>query len=239
MMDSILVISYTLLALSLIIIIIIIALFIFQPRWLFLIITSTFTDVVYFTKTTQKIIALTIDDSPESNTTPKILEVLQHYQARATFFIITDKIKTNESVVSQIVDQGHELGNHLTKDEPSIKYSPQEFEANLLEAHNILAQFTMPHWLRPASGWYNHTMVNIAHKYGYRVALGSIFPLDTHIHSSWFASNHILLNARPGSIIILHDNGQRGERTALTLKRILPELSRRGYRVVTLSELLS
>ncbi|MCC5645239.1 polysaccharide deacetylase family protein [Nostoc sp. CHAB 5824] len=214
-------------------------LFLFQPRWLLSIIASIFPGVIYFAKTTQKIIALTIDDTPDPNTTPKLLEVLRHYQARATFFIISNKVRTNESIVLQIIEQGHELGNHLTKDEPSIKLSSEEFEANLIEAHHILTQFSVPHWLRPASGWYNHTMVKIAQKYGYTVALGSIFPLDTHIHSPWFASNHILLNTRPGSIVILHDDGERGERAALTLERVLPELARRGYRVVTLSELFS
>jgi peptidoglycan-N-acetylglucosamine deacetylase len=236
-MESHFTFSFSLLESSLFGLTIVLALFIFQPRWLISIIALIFPGVIYFAKTTQKIIALTIDDSPDSNTTPKLLEVLRYHQARATFFIISDKVRKNELIISQMVEQGHEIGNHLTKDEPSIKLSPEKFEEKLLEAHNILTQFSITYWLRPASGLYNHMMVKIAQKYGYRVVLGSIFPLDTHIHSSWFASSHILLNARPGSIIILHDNGDRGERTALTLEKILPELTRRGYRVVTLSEL--
>ncbi len=231
--------SFALLVSSLTGLTIILALFLFQPRWLISIIVLIFPGVIYFTKTTQKIIALTIDDSPDPNTTLKLLEVLRHHQARATFFIISNKVRNNELIVSQIVEQGHELGNHLTKDEPSIKLSLEKFEENLLEAHNIITQFSIPHWLRPASGLYNHMMIKIAHKYGYRVALGSIFPLDTLIHSPCFASNYILLNASPGSIIILHDNGKRGENTALTLEKILPVLIRRGYRVVTLTELFS
>lgn len=230
---------YAFLATFLLLIIALIALFLFQPRWVFVIVISIFPGVIYFKRISRKVIALTIDDSPDPNTTLKILDVLRHHQAQATFFIMSDRVKTNEFVVSQMIEQGHELGNHLTEDEPSIKLLPEEFEANLLEAHNILTQFSRPHWLRPASGFYNHRMVEIAHEYGYKVALGSLFPLDTHIHSPWFASNHILLNARPGSIIILHDNGERGERTALTLERVLPELARRGFRVVTLSELFS
>jgi peptidoglycan-N-acetylglucosamine deacetylase len=80
-------------------------------------------------------------------------------------------------------------------------------------------------------------MLEIAYRHGYRVALGSIFPLDTHIHSPWFASKHILFNARPGSMIILHDCGFRGQRTAKTLEIILPALYKKEYSVVTLSEL--
>lgn len=217
----------------------IVALFIFQPQWMFLIVTLMFPGVIYFANTARKVVALTIDDSPDPNTTPKILDVLRQNQAQATFFVISEQVRTNETIIRQIIEQGHELGNHLTTDKPSIKLSPEEFEADLLAAHNTLTQFSIPNWLRPASGLYNRTMIETSHKYKYKVALGSIFPFDTHIHSPWFASSHILLNTRPGSIIILHDNGQRGERTVLTLERALPELSRRGYRVVTLSELFA
>jgi peptidoglycan/xylan/chitin deacetylase (PgdA/CDA1 family) len=209
----------------------------FQPRWILSLIASIVPGAVYFTKTDKPIIALTIDDGPDAVATPKILEILQRYQARATFFVISDRVKGNESVIREIVNQGHELGNHLTEDKPSIQLSPQEFETDLLEAHAILSKFAKPCWLRPGGGWYSTTMVKTARQHGYRVALGSIFPFDTHIPSSWFASTQILCNAHPGSIIILHDSGLWGERTALTLSRVLPKLSQKGYQVVTLSEL--
>jgi peptidoglycan-N-acetylglucosamine deacetylase len=212
-------------------------LFVFQPRWLFIIATTFFPGAIYFFEPTQKVVALTIDDSPDSKTTPMILDTLWQYQAQATFFVLSDKMQENESIIAQMVAQGHELGNHLTKDEPSVKLSLEEFETKLLEAHRKLTLFDTPCWLRPGSGLYSKSMVDIAQKHGYRIVLGSVFPLDTHIHSPCFASNHILLNTRPGSIIILHDNGERGKRTVLTLKRILPELAERGYRVVSLSTL--
>ncbi|CCI27247.1 chitin deacetylase family protein [Microcystis aeruginosa] len=209
----------------------------FQPRWILSLISSIVPGAVYFTKTDKPIIALTIDDGPDAVATPKILEILQQYQARATFFMISDRVKENESVIREVVNQGHELANHLTEDKLSIQLSPEEFETELLEADRIIANFAKPRWLRPGGGWYNTTMVKIARQNGYRVALGSIFPFDTHIPLSWFASTQILCNARPGSIIILHDSGLWGERTALTLSRVLPKLSQKGYQVVTLSEL--
>ncbi|HEY9648733.1 MAG TPA: polysaccharide deacetylase family protein, partial [Chroococcidiopsis sp.] len=146
-----------------------------------------------------------------------------------------------------IVRRGHELGNHLTEDRPSIRLSPEAFEADLVAAERVIAPFipftTSTHadplrWLRPASGWYNATMIRIATKHGYRVALGSIFPFDTHIASVGFCVLHIRLNAAPGSIIVLHDSGAWGDRTALTLEKVLPLLIRRGYQIVSLSELV-
>jgi peptidoglycan/xylan/chitin deacetylase (PgdA/CDA1 family) len=71
----------------------------------------------------------------------------------------------------------------------------------------------------------------------YRCVLGSVYPLDTVIPSSLFATAFISLNVRPGSIVILHDRENRGRRTVTTLKRILPKLQRRGYKIVTLTEL--
>jgi peptidoglycan/xylan/chitin deacetylase (PgdA/CDA1 family) len=146
-------------------------------------------------------------------------------------------VEGNESILAKMVAEKNELGNHLTEDKPSIKLSPQEFEARLLEAHAVISKFTEPLWMRPASGFYNNTMLETSRKHGYRVALGSPFPFDTHIHSSRFAAWYILFNVRPGSIIVLHDCGSIGQRTARTLERILPVLDRRGYSVVTLSEL--
>jgi peptidoglycan/xylan/chitin deacetylase (PgdA/CDA1 family) len=210
-----------------------------QPRWLLSIATVIVPGVVYFAKITKPIIALTIDDGPDAATTPKILEILRQHEARATFFIISSRIKGNELLIQEMVDYGHELGNHLTEDKPSIKLSPQEFEVELLSAHAALSKFANTRWLRPASGWHNAKMVKIARKHGYQVVLGSIFPFDTHITSSSFAEKHILFNVYPGAVVVLHDHGLWGQNTASTLERILPQLYRRGYRVVTLSELFA
>ena len=80
-------------------------------------------------------------------------------------------------------------------------------------------------------------MLAIAQRRHYRAALGSVYPFDPQIPSTWFAARHILWNVKPGAVIILHDHGRRGERTAEVLATVLPELQRRGLRVVTLSEL--
>ena len=215
-----------------------IALLFFQPRWLLSIVSAIAPGVVYFQDTDDRVVALTIDDGPDAIATPKILEVLARHQARATFFLISSRISGNESLVMRTMREGHELGNHLTEDEPSIDLSPADFEANLLEAEAVLSNFATPSWLRPASGWYDKEMIATAEKHNYRVALGSVFPYDTNIPSTQFAARHILTNVRPGDIIVLHDGGDRGDRTASVLEIVLPELQRQGYRIVTLSELL-
>jgi peptidoglycan/xylan/chitin deacetylase (PgdA/CDA1 family) len=81
-------------------------------------------------------------------------------------------------------------------------------------------------------------MLSILQKHDYQCALGSVYPFDPQLGSSWFTTRYVLWKVKPGSIIVLHDFDSRGERTAVALDTILPELTRRGYSVVTLSELV-
>jgi peptidoglycan/xylan/chitin deacetylase (PgdA/CDA1 family) len=107
----------------------------------------------------------------------------------------------------------------------------------LLEADEILSEFAEVDWFRPGSGWYNEQMLAIVDKYGYNIALGSVYPFDPQLGSAWFTANYVLWKIHPGAIIVLHDYGLRGARTAIALERILPELASRGYKVLTLTEL--
>jgi peptidoglycan/xylan/chitin deacetylase (PgdA/CDA1 family) len=212
--------------------------FLFQPDWIVTLLAKLSPEVVYFVPTEEPVVALTIDDGPDPVTTPLVLDVLKKHGARATFFVIGNRIAGNEDVMVRMVEEQHELANHLTTDKPSILLDTPELERQLVASHRVIAQFADLRWFRPGSAWYNARMLSILDKHGYRCALGSVYPFDPQIPSAWFATHYVLQNVRPGSIIVLHDCGARGERTAAVLATILPELHRRGFRVVTLSELL-
>jgi peptidoglycan/xylan/chitin deacetylase (PgdA/CDA1 family) len=207
-----------------------------SPGWFFKLLNRLHPGCLYEVPTESPLVTLTIDDGPDSVSTPRILDQLRQYDARATFFLITDRIPGQVRLVKRVVKEGHELGNHFTRDRPSIWMDGQTFEADLLQAHEALEQWAKPRWARPGSGWYTQEMLEVMRRHGYRCALGSVYPFDVLIPSVSWASSYILRNVRPGAIIILHDGGKRGLRTARTLTRVLPELRRRGYRVVTLSE---
>lgn len=206
-----------------------------QPDWLGRSISDR---VTYSVDTEQPVVALTIDDGPDPGSTPAILDVLAQHQARATFFVITARVGGNEHLLERMVADGHELGNHLTHEEPSIRLGSDGFARELQIADSVLGEFDRIEWLRPGSGWFNQDMLSTAEQQGYRVALGSIYPFDATIPSPWFASEFILWRARPGAVIVLHDHRGRGERTVSTLQRVLPELIHRGYSIVTLSDLV-
>jgi peptidoglycan/xylan/chitin deacetylase (PgdA/CDA1 family) len=195
--------------------------------------------VLYRVATQAKVVALTIDDGPDPATTPELLRLLEAHGAHATFFVITSRIPGNEALLHRMVAEGHELGNHMVRDEPSLKLEPAEFERQLGESHEILSRFQTMRWFRPGSGKYDDRMLATIEARGYRCALGSVYPFDPQIRWSWFSRRFILSNVRPGSVIILHDWTSKGRRTAKTLSVVLPELTKRGFRVVTLSELES
>ncbi len=209
------------------------------PDWLLDTLADQYPGCIYRVPTRERIVALTLDDGPDSVSTPVILAELRKHGARATFFLISERMRGQEPLVRSIVAGGHELGNHFSHQRPSIRLSAHKFEEDLLRAHQVLTWFTQPVWARPASGWYTQAMLQTMKRHGYRCALGSIYPFDAAIPFVSWATHYILRNARPGAIIILHDGGSRGKRTAHVLAAVLPTLQKRGYRVVPLSDLVS
>jgi peptidoglycan/xylan/chitin deacetylase (PgdA/CDA1 family) len=183
------------------------------------------------------LVALTLDDGHDGATTPLILAELRRHGARATFFLIAERVQGREQLVRRLVAEGHEVGNHFTQDRPSIRLSAGQFARDLERADRVLAPYGPVRWARPGSGWYSQAMLDTMARQGYRCALGSVYPYDATIPSVPFSIRHILRNVRPGAILVLHDGGARGRRTVRVLRTVLPELYRRGFRVVSLSDL--
>lgn len=208
------------------------------PRWLVPHLATRSPRCLYAFPTGERVVALTIDDGPDPVHTPAIMRLLDEHGARATFFLISGNVPGAEPIVADLVERGHELANHLTRDEPSIALSPAAFGAAVRQADSVLSRFSRLRWLRPGAGWYNRTMLDTLERAGYRCALGSVYPFDGAVTWPPLAAAYILANTQPGAVIVLHEGGGRGRRTVEVLQRTLPALRARGYRVVTLSELI-
>ena len=209
------------------------------PGWLIDRLARWYPGCLYRVPTDAPLVALTIDDGPDARTTPLILAELRRHGARATFFLIAERVEGQEGLVRRLVAEGHELGNHFTRDQPSIRLSPRAFEADLLQAHQVLATYGPVKWARPGSGWYSRAMLEVMGRHGYGCALGSVYPFDATIPSASVAARFVLRHSRSGAVVVLHDGGARGERTVKALREVLPELRRRGYRVASLSEVVA
>ncbi|KAF1358343.1 chitooligosaccharide deacetylase [Lizonia empirigonia] len=204
----------------------------FQRRW---------PDVLWHVPTTEKVIALTIDDAP-SEFTRGILEVLKENDAKATFFVIGGQVAGREDILKEMVQGGMELGNHAMHDEPSRSLSPTQLEAEMGQVESSIngtyAALELPRppkYFRPGSGFFSTRMRAQIKELGYQMVLGSIYPHDPQIPYPKVNARHILSMARPGGIIICHD--RRGW-TVPMLRRVLPELKRRGYVITTVTGLL-
>ena len=204
----------------------------FQHRW---------PDVLWSVSTPSKIIALTIDDGP-SEYTDEIMQALKTNGATATFFIIGSQVAGREKTLQNLIRNGNELGNHAMNDEPSRNLSDDVLDNQINSVremlHDVYAAVDVegpPNYFRPGSGFFSERMRKNLQKLGYRLVLGSIYPHDPQIPFWRVNARHILSMLRPGGIIVCHD---RRSWTVPMLQKVLPEMRRRGYRVVTVTELL-
>jgi len=194
-------------------------------------------DVLFYVGTREPVVALTIDDGP-SAATPEILEVLAENDAHATFFVIGENVREYPSLARRMLEEGHELGNHMMADRRSIDLPADAFRADFEEMDGILDDFGGSTLFRPGSGWYDDRMVEDAARLGYRTVLGSVYPFDAQLPFPKMSTWYIRQLIGPGSIMVLHDGAERGPRTAQVLRALLPELRARGMRVVTVSALV-
>lgn len=230
-----------------------------SPARLLKAIAGTFPDAVFYRDTTERVVALTIDDvpwpdDPGDASTQLILDTIAEHnegigdaalRVRATFFVITGHLVDGSTVLDRIRQEGHEIGNHDTVDRTTAMLSPEMFEQELRASHERLASLTdQPiRWFRPGRGLYNQGMVEALRGmdgYEARFALASMLPIDNFwpAGAPGFTAWYVRQRVFPGAILILHAGSpQQSRQTAEALKTILNELKQTGYRVVTLSEL--
>lgn len=199
--------------------------------------------VVWDVRTDRKVIALTFDDGPNPNYTPKILDLLKEYQARATFFVTGTQVKKYPQIAKRQVLEGHELGNHTYGHPKMSALGAQQIVKELIRTEQAIVAATgkqPPRLFRPPGGYLDPVLVTGARQAGYTTVLWS-FHQDTQDWNRPGVSkivNKVVHSARRGDIVLLHDHGGNRSQTVRALKRILPELQKRGYRFVTVSELL-
>jgi peptidoglycan/xylan/chitin deacetylase (PgdA/CDA1 family) len=208
-----------------------------EPRRLIEALPGEYPEVVYFVPTGLCAVALTIDDGPDAQTTPALLDALRAHGATATFFLIGSRIAGNEKLVTRMLAEGHEIGHHMMEDRRTFLLPDDDLRRRFDEAAALLEDFGDIQWFRPGSGLYNDTVLALTRERGYRIALASVFPMDTLVASPETMSAYIENAIEPGSVVVLHDFGARGRRTADTLERLLPALARRGYGVTSLGGL--
>ncbi len=195
--------------------------------------------------TTEPLVALTFDDGPQSPYTEQVLQVLDRFGVKATFFEIGQQIDREPALARSVVQRGHELGNHSYSHRNLILRWPGEIAAEITETDRRLraAGAEGPIALRPPLGkrWFG--LPYWLWRSGRTLAMWEVDSGDYDpTHSVADLVQGVLQRVQPGSIVLFHDGSfkthQPRDRTVAALGEIIPTLQARGYRLVTLGELL-
>jgi len=191
----------------------------------------------------QKIVALTFDDGPHPKFTPQILDLLNKYDAKATFFVLGKHVELYPEILLRLIDEGHEVGNH-TFTHIDVRQSPytkikEEFEDTQSIIYEIAGRGTI--FFRPPFGFLNDYTLQVIEENRSKIILWSANqdPKDWTGRYYREIANHILNNIGNGNIILLHDYvAERESQTVRALEIILPELVEQGYQFVTIADLI-
>ena len=181
-------------------------------------------------------IALTFDDGPGPGTR-RILKALEAVDGRATFCMVGDRVRDYAQTARMVAAQGSEIATHSMTHPNLAKLSAGEVRAELEESIAAIEQVTgvRPGVLRPPYGSTSATVREICRELGVVIANWNVDTEDWRARDAETILNHVLDNARDGAIVLCHDLYPE---TAAAMERAVVELTRRGYQLVSVSELL-
>lgn len=192
----------------------------------------------------RKIIALTFDDGPHPVYTEQILDILDEYDVKATFFVLGMLAENYPNIVKRQFEEGHEIGNHTYSHIDTKKASKEELLEEYRKTQDIIYSITRnkPKIFRPPYGSFDKKVLDMIQEDNSIVVLWSA----NQDSKDWknpevekIVANTIS-NIENGDIILFHDYVYYDKsHTVEALKEIIPELKNRGYEFVTLSQLLN
>jgi peptidoglycan/xylan/chitin deacetylase (PgdA/CDA1 family) len=177
-------------------------------------------------------IYLTFDDGPNPTWTPKVLEVLARYNARATFFVLGANVDAYPWIAANIAAAGHAIGNHSYTHANLGVLGWSSVDSELSSTQDAIRRATgrSTRCVRPPYGSVNGTVRGVASDLGLDIWLWDVDPRDWSRPGTWAIANNVLSNAAPNRVVLMHDGGGERSQTVAALETILAELSARGYR---------
>ena len=188
----------------------------------------------------EKRVALTFDDGPHPRYTAQILDILEEYGAKATFFTVGSNAKAYPELISRAVAQGHEIGSHTYHHYHVNQMNEALLREEILSTNQLLEKITgrRVRLFRPPEGVCSKSLGGICEQEGMTIVLWSVDTRDwAHTPIDEICDN-VKENVRNGSIILMHDFIGKNSPTPNALRRIIPMLSELGYEFVTISTLL-
>lgn len=191
-----------------------------------------------------KVIYLTFDDGPIPEATPFVLDTLDHYGIKATFFMVGDNVRKHPDVFAEVAKRGHRIGNHTFNHIGCHRGSLQDYIDNTEKANQIIGQQlisvctdnTAPlNLFRPPHGWMSSAQYRTLRKMGYKIIM---WDLVTRDYSRRLTAADVVDNvkqyARNGSIVTFHDSLRSINKLQIALPQSLEWLIQQGFTFKTL-----
>lgn len=176
-------------------------------------------------KPEERAVYLTFDDGPIPDITPRVLEVLDHYGIKATFFMVGDNVRKHPKEFEMVKAAGHRIGNHTFNHLNGLTVRTKDYVANVHKADALIHSDLF----RPPHGWLRNRQYHVL-KRDYKLVM---WDLVTRDYSRRLNADDVFENvkryARPGSIITFHDSLRSADKLWSALPRSIEWLQKEGY----------
>ena len=193
--------------------------------------------------THKKVVALTFDDGPSAKFTPVIMDVLWKYQVKATFFVIGYRAEKFPELIAMEINHHFQVGNHSFQHKIMTGNSQSDIYKEMMNAQHAIESAAghkpQPRMFRPPRGRLNEKIVKVANQQHYKIIMWSIDSRDWENPGVGKIVKRVLSQVQNGDIILFHDQGGSRMQTVESLKAIIPALKKRGFELVTVSELVN
>jgi len=197
-----------------------------------------FGDYVARVETSEKVAAMTFDDGPHPQYTAQVLDVLDRHRVQATFFMMGRNVERFPAVAREVLRRGHQVGNHSYSHPKLILMSPRRVREEIERTDALLRGIgvTGEIYFRPPHASKFLVLPYVLRQMNKLSVMGDVDPEEWKRRPAAVMTASILRQARPGSIIGLHD--PMGAETLRTLDDVLTAMTSQGYRFETMSELM-
>lgn len=192
---------------------------------------------IYSVETPEKVVALSFDASWGADKTLDILKVLKNYDVKANFFCVGFWAEKYPEILKELHDSGYlEIGTHSNTHEHMAKLTARQIELDLSTSVNIIEKITgvKPSLFRAPFGEYNDTLLSVAAAQNLQTIQWDVDSLDWKELSALDMSSRILNGVKPGSIVLMHNDGKN---TVAALPIIIEGLKNKGYSFTTIGNL--
>lgn len=184
-----------------------------------------------------RVVALTFDDGPDEDYTPRVLDLLKRYDVRATFFVVGEQARQNPELIHRMVAEGHTVAGHSYYHLPqSTLWSSQRYTEELFRCNDVVARLTglRMRLYRPPFGVTNPPIARAVKNLGLIPVGWSVRSLDTVTKDTDRVVDRVMRGLRGGDVILLHDRLENSEEL---LEKLLTALWIQHYTTATVDEL--